>query len=98
MMQMGFKEWFMVNPPIISTILVFSVLLVAFTLERMWVSGRRRSFRKSLGPDRRLGAGTQRVRDAIALCEVTPGRVRAGVPVRVGRALWCHGWTRKTAW
>jgi hypothetical protein len=37
MMQMGFKEWFMVNPPIISTILVFSVLLAAFTFERMWV-------------------------------------------------------------
>jgi hypothetical protein len=48
MMQMGFKEWFMVNPPIISTILVFSVLVVAFTLERFWVFRKEAKFPREL--------------------------------------------------
>ena len=48
MMQMGFKEWFMVNPPIISTILIFSVLLVAFSFERMWVFRREAKFPREL--------------------------------------------------
>jgi biopolymer transport protein ExbB len=73
MMQMGFKEWFMVNPPIISTILVFSVLLVAFTFERMWVFRQEAKFPKELW-DRIVGLVRERkLRDAIALCEGTPG-------------------------
>lgn len=73
MMQMGFKEWFMVNPPIISTILVFSVLLAAFTLERMWVFRVEAKFPKELW-DRLVGLVRERkLRDAMALCEGTPG-------------------------
>jgi biopolymer transport protein ExbB len=73
MMHMGFKEWFMVNPPIISTILVFSVLVVAFTLERFWVFRKEAKFPRELW-DRIVGlVREKRVRDAIALCEVTPG-------------------------
>jgi biopolymer transport protein ExbB len=73
MMQMGFKEWFMVNPPIISTILVFSVLVVAFTLERFWVFRKEAKFPRDLW-ERILGLiREKRIRDAIALCEVSPG-------------------------
>lgn len=73
MMQMGFKEWFMVNPPIISTILVFSVLLVAFTFERMWTFRREATFPRELW-ERIVGLiREKRLRDAIALCEVSSG-------------------------
>jgi biopolymer transport protein ExbB len=70
---MGFKEWFMVNPPIISTILVFSALLVAFTLERFWVFSREAKFPRELW-ERIIGlVREKRLRDAIALCEVSSG-------------------------
>jgi len=73
MMQMGFKEWFMVNPPIISTILIFSVLLVAFSFERMWVFRREATFPRELW-ERIVGLiREKRLRDAIALCEVSSG-------------------------
>ena len=73
MMQMGFKEWFMVNPPIISTILIFSVLLVAFTFERFWVFRREATFPRELW-ERIVGLiREKRLRDAIALCEVSSG-------------------------
>jgi len=73
MMQMGFKEWFMVNPPIISTILIFSVLLVAFSFERMWVFRREAKFPRELW-ERIVGLiREKRLRDAIALCEVSSG-------------------------
>ena len=73
MMQMGFVEWFNVNPPIISTILVFSVLVVAFTLERFWVFRKEAKFPRELW-ERILGlVREKRLRDAIALCEVSQG-------------------------
>lgn len=73
MMQMGFKEWFMVNPPIISTILIFSVLLVAFSFERMWTFRREATFPRELW-ERIVGLiREKRLRDAIALCEVSSG-------------------------
>ncbi|MBK6879934.1 MAG: MotA/TolQ/ExbB proton channel family protein [Elusimicrobia bacterium] len=73
MMQMGFKEWFMVNPPIISTILIFSVLLVAFSFERMWIFRREATFPRELW-ERIVGLiREKRLRDAIALCEVSSG-------------------------
>ena len=73
MMQMGFKEWFMVNPPIISTILSFSVLLVAFSFERMWIFRREATFPRELW-ERIVGLiREKRLRDAIALCEVSSG-------------------------
>lgn len=81
MMQMGFKEWFMVNPPIISTLIIFSILLVAFTFERWWVFRQEARFPKDLW-ERIVGlVREKRVRDAIALCEVS-----AGVFARVFKA------------
>ncbi|HNG44748.1 MAG TPA: hypothetical protein PLO76_03095, partial [Elusimicrobiota bacterium] len=70
---MGFKEWFMINPPIISTILVFSVLLLAFTAERFWVFRKEAKFPRELW-ERIMGlVREKRLRDAIALCEVSHG-------------------------
>ena len=73
MTSMGFKEWFMINPPIISTILVFSVLLLAFTAERFWVFRKEAKFPRELW-ERIMGlVREKRLRDAIALCEVSHG-------------------------
>lgn len=73
MSQMGFLEWYNVNPPIITTILVFSILVVAFTLERFWVFRKEAKFPRELW-DRILGLiREKRLRDAIALCEVSSG-------------------------
>jgi hypothetical protein len=58
MMQMGFKEWFMINPPIISTILVFSRCW--WWLSRWSGFGcfaKRPSFRGIVGTYSRVGAG-----------------------------------------
>lgn len=72
-MHMSFKEWFLLNPPIITTILVFSALVVAFTFERFWVFRKEAKFPTQLW-ERIIGlVREKRLRDAIALCEVSHG-------------------------
>jgi len=73
MMNMGFKEWFMINPPIIGTILVFSVLVVGFALERFWVFRQEAKFPLVLWKGLLVLVRENRIKEAIALCEGTQG-------------------------
>ena len=43
-MHMGFKEWFLISPYVISVLILFSVLVVTYFLERMWVFRREGKF------------------------------------------------------
>ena len=72
-MHMGFKEWFLISPYVISVLILFSVLVVTYFLERMWVFRREGKF-----PRREWNRVTElirerRAKDAMVLCEDTPG-------------------------
>lgn len=73
MMQMGFKEWFMVNPPIITTILVMSVLVLAFSIERWIVFSRQTRFPRRIWNKVVELVLAQRIQDAIGVLENAGG-------------------------
>ena len=72
-MHMGFKEWFLISPYVISVLILFSVLVVTYFLERMWVFRREGKFPRRLWNRMTELVRERRARDAMALCDETRG-------------------------
>jgi biopolymer transport protein ExbB len=73
MFQMGFREFVMTSPFVICTLLFFSVIMLAFALERIWFFVSEGKFDPRFW-QRVAGVIRQgRVKEALALCEATGG-------------------------
>ena len=72
-MHMGFKDWFFISPYVISVLILFSILVVTYFLERMWVFRREGKFPRRLWNRMTELVRERRARDAMALCDDTRG-------------------------
>jgi biopolymer transport protein ExbB len=72
-MHMGFKDWFFISPYVISVLILFSILVVTYFLERMWVFRREGKFPRRLWSRMTELVRERRARDAMALCDDTRG-------------------------
>jgi biopolymer transport protein ExbB len=73
MVDLGFIGWIKASPYITIPLLFFSILLVAYTLERWWVFRRHARFNEEFWQRITSFVLQNRLRDAISLCEVSPG-------------------------
>lgn len=73
MLHLGFKGIFMTSPWVISVLLVFSILMVAYAIERWWVFRAEGTFDEQYWQRTSSFILQNRIKDAISLCEVTQG-------------------------
>lgn len=73
MLHLGFKGLFMTSPYVIGVLLFFSVMMVAYAIERWWVFKNNGTFNEQFWQRINNFVLQNRLKDAISLCEVTSG-------------------------
>lgn len=73
MLHLGFKGLFMTSPYVIGVLLFFSVMMLAYAVERWWVFKHHGTFDEHFWQRINNFVLQSRLKDAISLCEVTPG-------------------------
>lgn len=72
MLHLGLKEFVMTSPYVISTLMFFSVMMIAYAIERWWVFKTRGTFDQEFWQRISNFVIQGRLKDAVSLCEVTP--------------------------
>jgi biopolymer transport protein ExbB len=73
MFHLGFIGMFKTSPYVLGTLMFFSVMMVAYAIERWWVYRREGAFSEQLWQRITNFILQNRMKDAISLCEVSPG-------------------------
>ncbi|MBD3272535.1 MAG: hypothetical protein GF384_08390, partial [Elusimicrobia bacterium] len=73
MLHLGFKGIFLTSPWVIGTLMIFSILMLAYAIERWWVFKQEGTFEEQFWQRITNFILQNRLKDAISLCEVSKG-------------------------